>query len=283
MLFNALKKTKKGLVCCVFETPDSIQHMFWRYLDQDHPALDKSRAGMSAAAVEELYKRMDSMVGRVIEKMDEKSALFILSDHGFKSFSRGVNLNSWLYLNGYLSLQQGRKVSDEWFKDVDWEKTRAYGLGLAGIYINQKGREAKGTVRPGEETEALKNELKRKLGGLKDEEKKRTAINKVFDRNELPPGPYIDNCPDLIVGYNDGYRVSWDSVKGKVNNLVFEDNTKAWSGDHCIDPRIVPGVFFSTKKINTANPSIVDIAPTALRLFGLEVPSHMDGRPLIDS
>lgn len=283
MLFNALKKTKKGLVCCVFETPDSIQHMFWRYLDKDHPALDKTRAEMSADVVEELYKRMDNLVRKVLEKMDEKSALIILSDHGFKSFSRGVNLNSWLYLNGYLSLQQGKKVSDEWFKDVDWEKTKAYGLGLGGIYINQKGREAKGTVRPGKETEALKNELKRKLSGLKDEEKTRTAINKVFNRNELPPGPYIDNCPDLIVGYNDGYRVSWDSVKGKVNDLVFEDNTKAWSGDHCIDPRIVPGVFFSTKKINTANPSIVDIAPTALRLFGFEVPLHMDGRPLIDS
>jgi len=66
-----------------------------------------------------------------------------------------------------------------------------------------------------------------------------------------------------------------------VNQTVFEDNTKAWSGDHCIDPRIVPGILFSTRKINTDDPSIMDIAPTALELFGLEVPSHMDGCSLI--
>ena len=69
---------------------------------------------------------------------------------------------------------------------------------------------------------------------------------------------------------------------GKVNSIVFEDNTKAWSGDHCIDPRIVPGILLCNHKISTENPAIIDIAPTALELFGLKVPSHMDGRSLID-
>ncbi|GAG35324.1 unnamed protein product, partial [marine sediment metagenome] len=199
------------------------------------------------------------------------------------SFRRGVNLNSWLYLNGYLSLKEGKKGSNEWFKDVDWEHTKAYALGLGGVYINQNGREAKGTIHAGEETKGLKRELIRKLDGLKDEERNSVAINKVFDRDELPSGPYLDNCPDLIVGYNEGYRISWDSVTGKVNNLVFEDNIKAWSGDHCIDPRIVPGIFFCSEKINTKSPSIMDIAPTALELFGLQVPSHMDGLALLDA
>jgi predicted AlkP superfamily phosphohydrolase/phosphomutase len=283
MLFNALSKTKKGLVTCVFETTDSIQHMFWRYLDEDHPALEKSQAKMSAKVIENLYQKMDELVGKVLEKMDEKSILIIMSDHGFKSFRRCVNLNSWLYLNGYLSIKEGKRESDEWFKDVDWEKSKAYALGLGGIYLNQKGREAQGLINTGEESRALKQEIIQKLNGLRDEEESTVAINKVFDRDELPSGPYKENCPDLIVGYNDGYRVSWDSVTGKVNTIVFEDNRKAWSGDHCIDPRIVPGIFFCTQKINTKTPSIMDIAPTALELFGLQTPSHMDGHLLIDS
>lgn len=283
MLFNAIDKTRKGLVTCVFETTDSIQHMFWRYLDKDHPAAQSGPTKMSAQVIEELYVKMDSLVGKTLEKLDGKSAMIIMSDHGFKSFRRGVNLNSWFYLNGYLSLKEGKKESEEWFKDVDWEKTRVYALGLGGIYLNQKGREAKGVVNPGEETKSLKKELLEKLNGLKDDEKDSAAINKVFDRDELLPGPYKDNCPDLIVGYNEGYRISWDSVTGKVNETVFEDNTKAWSGDHCIDPRLVPGIFFCTQKINTTSPSIMDIAPTVLTLFGLEIPPHMDGHSLIDT
>ncbi len=282
MLFNAMEKTKKGLITCVFETSDSIQHMFWRYLDESHPALKSGQADMSIEVIEDLYKKMDELVGKVLAKTDEKDVLIIMSDHGFKSFRRGVNLNSWLYLKGYLSLKEGKKESEEWFKDVDWNRTKAYALGLGGVYINQKGREAKGTINAGDETKALKKELIRELDGLKDEEKNAVSINKVFDRDELPSGPYKDNCPDLIVGYNEGYRISWDSVTGKVNDTVFEDNIKAWSGDHCIDPGIVPGIFFCSKKINTNSPSIMDIAPTALELFGLQVPSHMDGHSLID-
>lgn len=282
MFFNALDKTKKGLVTCVFETTDSIQHMFWRYLDEKHPALKSPQARMSSKVIEELYQKMDELVGRTLGKLDKKSILVVMSDHGFKSFRRGVNLNSWLYLNGYLFLKEGKTESDEWFKDVDWKKTKAYALGLGGLYINQAGREAKGIVQPGEETKSLKAELAAKLNGLKDDENGATAINHIFDREKLPPGPYKENCPDFLVGYNDGYRVSWDSVTAKVNNIVFVDNPKAWSGDHCIDPRIVPGVFFCTEKIKTDKPSIMDIAPTALELFGIQVPKHMDGHPLID-
>ncbi len=282
MLFNAIKKTRKGLVTCVFETTDSIQHMFWRYLDAQHPALRSSQARMSAKVIEDLYMRMDDLVGRVLAKVNERSVLIIMSDHGFKSFRRGVNLNSWLYLNGYLSLKEGKEISDEWFRDVDWDKTKVYALGLGGIYINQKGREAKGMVIPGEETKVLKKEIITKLKGLSDEKNNAIAINRVIDRDELPPGPYKENCPDLIVAYNEGYRVSWDSVTGKVNTTLFEDNVKAWSGDHCIDPELVPGVFFCNQKTTSPSPAIIDIAPTGLELFGLRVPSYMDGHSLID-
>jgi predicted AlkP superfamily phosphohydrolase/phosphomutase len=281
MVVNALTKTKKGMVVCVFETTDSISHMFWRYLDKDHPALKSSRAQMSPKVIDDLFQKMDEMVGRIMKKMDEKSALFIMSDHGFKPFKRGVNLNSWLHKNGYLFLKNGKMESDEWFRDVDWERTRAYALGLGGLYINQEGREVKGIVGAGDETRALKAELSKKLNGMKDEEKGAAAISKVYDRDEIYHGPYKDNAPDLIIGYNAGYRASWDGVTGKITRAVLEDNTKAWSGDHCIDPAWVPGVLFSSRKIDTKNPSIMDIAPTVLELFGLQPPSHMDGHSLL--
>ncbi|UCE42726.1 MAG: alkaline phosphatase family protein [Candidatus Aminicenantes bacterium] len=283
MLFNAMDKTKKGAVVSWFETTDSIQHMFYRYLDEKHPALHTDQANMGPEVMEELYTKMDGLVGKVMEKLSKNDVLIIMSDHGIKSFRRGINMNSWLYRNGYLSLKEGKRQSEEWFKDVDWEKTKAYGLGLGGIYLNIKNREAQGTVSPDDEGKALKKEIIAKLNGLKDEENGQTAINTVFDRDDLPPGPYKENCPDLIVGYNDGYRVSWDSVTGKVNDTLFDDNTKAWSGDHCIDPRIVPGIFFCNHKINTKSPAIIDIAPTVLNLFGMDIPNHMDGHNLIDT
>ncbi len=283
MLFNAMNKTKKGLVTCVFETTDSIQHMFWRYLDPKHPALETARAKTGKEVIENLYEKMDDLVGRVRAKMDDKSILIIMSDHGFKSFRRGVNLNSWLYLNGYLCLKEEKKESGEWFEAVDWTRTKAYGVGLGGIFLNQEGREDKGIISAGEQSKQLKQELIAKLSGLKDDDLDAVAINKIYDRDELPPGPYKENCPDLIIGYNEGYRVSWDSVTGIVNHTVFVDNPKAWSGDHCIDPRLVPGVFFCTEKIRRTSPAIIDIAPTVLNLFGIPSPPHMDGESVIDT
>ncbi len=283
MFFNALSKTKKGAVICVFETTDSIQHMFWRYLDRAHPALQAGPSELGPQVIEDLYRRMDDLIGRVTAKLDPRSALIVMSDHGFKSFRRGVNLNSWLYLNGYLRLKEGKTTSDEWFRDVDWERTKVYALGLGGLYINQKGREASGIVAAGEETRALKAELRRKLNGLRDEAAGDVAITEAYDRNKVYSGPYAGNAPDLIIGYNQGFRASWDSVTGKVDSTVFENNTKAWSGDHCIDPRHVPGVFFFSHKIEAKTPSIMDVAPTVLTLFGLPIPTQMDGRPLVSS
>ncbi len=281
MVFNAMKNTKKGLVCCVFETTDSIQHMFLRYLDKGHPGVRAGQNKLGPQVIEDLYVRMDDLVGRVRAKLDAKSVLIVMSDHGFKSFRRGVNVNSWLWKNGYLALKDGKTTSGEWFKDVDWDRTKAYGLGLGGIYLNIKGREAKGIVGPGAEAEALKAELVRKLGGLKDDAKGAVAINRLYDTAAVYSGPYKENAPDLIVGYAEGYRVSWDSVTGKVDATVFEDNVKAWGGDHCIDPQVVPGVLFTSIPLKEKDPSIMDVAPTVLELFGVKPPAHMDGRSLI--
>jgi predicted AlkP superfamily phosphohydrolase/phosphomutase len=148
------------------------------------------------------------------------------------------------------------------------------------VYINQKGREAEGIVPPGEAA-ALKREIAAGLSGLHDEERARLAVQKAWPSESLYTGPYLDAAPDVIVGYADGYRASWDSAVGKVSAHVFADNEKAWSGDHCVDPHLVPGVLFSNRKIEAADPGIEDMAPTALDLFGIAPPPYMEGKPLL--
>jgi len=273
MFDNALAHSTRGVVACVFDTSDRVQHMFYRHLEgQGDPRW--------SGAIEDLYQRMDRIVGNAMASTGPDTVLFVLSDHGFCSFRRAVNLNSWLHQNGYLTLLPGTVESGRYFEGVDWEHTRAYCLGLSGLYINTKGREARGIVSPGADADALKSELISKLSGLPDAERAETAIRQVYATSKLYRGPYLDAAPDLIVGYYEGYRTSWDAAVGKVTARVIEDNAKAWSGDHCVDPLLVPGVLFCNRPIDAKDPGIEDMAPTALWLFGIKPPDWMEGAPV---
>jgi len=277
LFFNALTKNKKGLLVFVFDTTDRIQHMFFRYLSPDHPANKGKDTTLYKDAIEQLYMKMDELVGEVLPSINDHDLLMIISDHGFKPFKWGVNLNSWLWKEGYLTLKEGASLGEEWFANVDWSRTRAYAMGLAGIYINVSGREAIGTVEPGEAKVVLQKEIKQKLESLRDERQGNKPVRKVVFADEALHGPYVSEAPDLFVGYEEGYRVSWNSAVGKITEEVFEDNTHSWSGDHSIDPELVPGIFFSNWRLNGEKPSIQDIAPTILNMFGLEKPSYQDG------
>lgn len=285
MLMNELENVRAGLVVCVFDITDRAQHMFWKYTDPGHPALEGKPAEPYAHVIGEVYDKMDAMVGRVMDKLGEKDMLIIMSDHGFGSFRRGVNLNSWLHEHGYLALKDGADPSDdEWFHNVDWTRTRAYGVGLGGICVNTRGRESRGIIAPGPEVETLKAEIVDKLSALIDHEGGgKKPVRNVYDLKKLYKGPYLDNGPDLFVGFDDGYRVSWDCAKGVVSATMIRDNIKSWSGDHCSDYTIVPGILLCSRKLtgNGRAPNIIDVGPTVIKAFGLEVPKQMEGRPLI--
>lgn len=270
MFSDALKKTRKGVVGCVFDTSDRVQHMFFRQSQA-------SEQGEFSRTIEDMYRRMDDVVGEAMRYVDQNTLLMVLSDHGFCSFERGINLNAWLRENGYLRLKG--PAGGKYFEGVDWSRTSAYALGLGGIYLNLRGREPDGTVAPGEQAKALKRKLLAKLCGLQDPELGKLAISNVYDSAEIYRGPYIDGSPDLIIGYNEGYRAAWGAALGEVSGPVFEANNKPWSGDHCVDPALVPGVLFSNRKIDTENPGIEDLAPTSLLSFGIDPPAWMDGRP----
>jgi len=280
MLMNSLSNARSGCVVCVFDTTDRVQHMFWRYRENGHPAPQEDDPTPFAEAVETSYEQADAVVGKVLGELNERDALFVMSDHGFKSFRRGVNLNAWLLEEGYLSLKEGTTGETEWLRDVDWENTRAYAIGLGGLYLNVKGRESKGIVEESQ-VQALKEELIGKLTGLLDKATGDIAIARALDTAAVNPGPYAKVGPDITIGYGVGYRASWSAAQGQVMGPVIEDNVRRWSGDHCVDPELVPGVLFCNRKLVDRATSIKDIAPTVLTLFGVRSPSYVEGHSLI--
>ncbi|MFC1488215.1 alkaline phosphatase family protein [Thermodesulfobacteriota bacterium] len=283
MFFDSLDKVKRGLCVCVFDSTDRIQHSFWRYIDKEHPAYHGQTQEhlQRRNAIEESYMRMDALVGKALAKCsDNKTVLMVISDHGFSSFRYGIDLNRWLEGNGYLKVKDGQREKKH-LSAVDWSQTRAFAIGLTGIFLNLKGREAQGIVAPGQEADLLRNEIAKNLNKLTDPIRGQLAVKQVYNALETYHGPYKNEAPDLIVGYNRGYRASWETAIGQITEEVFHDNTKAWSGDHCIDSSLVPGILFCNRPIATDRPRLIDIGPTVLNMFGVRVPKFMDGRPMV--
>jgi predicted AlkP superfamily phosphohydrolase/phosphomutase len=278
MFFDALEKVPRGLCVCVFDGTDRLQHTFWRDIDEQHPARPDQALLDHRNVIEDLYRRMDDLVGKTAAKCRRRDTLFlVISDHGFGPFRRGVDLNRWLEENGYLALHEGRR-HEEHLAGVDWSRTRAFAIGLAGIYINVKDKYSEGIVDPRGEADRLREEIVRRITALVDPETGASAVKRVYIASKFYKGPYRDNGPDLIVGYQRGYRVSWETAIGRTTESVFHANKKAWSGDHCVDPSLVPGILFANRPVKDENPRLIDIAPTVLSLFGVAVPEYMDGR-----
>lgn len=271
MLDFELARLKEGVLFSYFECPDIIQHMFWRYRDTDHPLYNKDVQSDYKSEIQSWYKKMDNVLGDVLRKMDKKDVLIVLSDHGFGTFRRAVHINSWLRKNGYLELKNpNAKSGGDLLKEIDWSKTKAYAIGFGAIYINQEGRERQGIVKPGRDVEFLKTEISQGLKQWIDEKYKKPVINNIYKKEDIFFGKYADEAPDLYIGFNIGYRASWQTALGAVPGVLIEDNTKKWSGDHLFDPKLIPGVLFFNQNITKANPSIYDITPTILKLCGFD-------------
>lgn len=267
MYFDALSRTRGGLVVCVFDTSDRIQHMFW------------GQGASHDTPVYNMYLRMDELIGRTLSELGKDDMLLVISDHGFTSFHTCIDFNRWLLSNGYLSLKDGVKTVDTSFKGVDWSRTRAWSMGLAGINLNIKGREGNGIVEPGSEAEKLLAEISEKLLHLETDEGER-VINAVYPASDIYQGPYVTRAPDLVIGTKTGFRAGWGCVTGGVGSKVIYPNTRRWNGDHCHDHKLVPGTLASNMILDSENASILDIAPTVLRALGIRPPSYMEGKIL---
>ncbi len=280
MMLRELQRCDSGFFYCLFDTTDRVPHLFWRYREPDHPAnRERPLRSEFRHAIEETYRRADAAVGAALEAVDDRDLVLVLSDHGFGPFRRCVDLNAWLREQGLLHLADGRapgRDAGEMLRGIDWSRTRAYAVGLGGIYLNLRGREAKGTVEPGE-ADQLAGEIQRGLTGLIDPATGEVAVRAVPTRAELYQGPFAAESPDLVVHCGRGFRVSWSTSLGGVAASVFEDNTNAWSGDHIIDPALVPGILFSNRPLNGRDARLVDVAPTVLDALGLAKGPAMEG------
>ncbi len=292
MLLKALDEDRSSLYCAVWLATDHVSHMFYRLIDPQHPRYDQALADQYGDAIFRVYQKMDSIIGEVSKRLNQQDLLLIVSDHGFHSFRKEFNTNTWLVRNGYMTLgatgdAEGMKKLDDmfsggsFFPNVDWSQTKAYALGLGQIYINLKGREAKGIVEPGEEYQQLVREIRENIIQYKDPDTGEPVLQNTYFRDDIYRGDQMEHAGDIQLTFNSGYRTSWQTSLGAVPEHLVVANLKKWSGDHCAsDFSNTSGFLVSNKKITTPEPNIIDIAPTLYRVFGVEIPAAVDGKPL---
>jgi predicted AlkP superfamily phosphohydrolase/phosphomutase len=154
-------------------------------------------------------------------------------------------------------------------------------MGLGQIYFNLRGREARGIVSPGAESAELAREMTGKLLAMTDPDDGSRIVRAVYKRDDVYHGEYVQNAAELQVGMEDGYRVSWQTTLGGSPPGIVYPNMRKWSGDHGgFDFAATAGVLVSSRPLQRASASIVDIAPTVLDFFGVQIPGDIDGKPL---
>jgi predicted AlkP superfamily phosphohydrolase/phosphomutase len=223
LLMTALDSFHGGLLFFHFFGVDQDSHMLWRKFDAD--LLDT-------------YRRVDAAIGEVRSRAPH-ATLVVMSDHGFAEFNRAMNLNTWLLSQGYLRLR--RPLSEDahdLLANADLNGSRAYAMGLNSLYLTHTDS-------------GVRDEIAERLRAYRDPETGAVVVTATF-----APDARGDYVPDLIVGYAPGYRGSWDAALGGIGRAIIEDNQDEWIGDHCIDPRFVPGVLLSDRRMGLANPSL---------------------------
>lgn len=257
MLFDTLDQDDSDLVVVVFVQTDRVSHMFYRGLDSEHP-LHESASEEARGAIEWIYGEADRILGKTMDRLAPTDRLIVLSDHGFNSFRRSVHLNRWLMENGFMVAKPGQADSESLFSNVNWTGTQAYAIGLNGIYLNVKGRERLGIVRA-QKIDQLKHEIAEKLLGFIDPDTGAPIVLTVRHVEDVYSGDEIYDAPDLIIGYAEGYRASWQTALGGVPAPLVEDNLRKWSGDHCVEPNLVPGVLFTSFPLDSPVQSIREL------------------------
>lgn len=256
--YSKLQSYRDGILFAYFGMPDTISHMFWRYLsDAKSPYHD---------TISSYYDKMDEIVGQTLKQIDKDTSLIILSDHGFYSFDYEMNVNTFLHKNGYLVLKDGANESGPLYESVDWSRTRAYASGYNSVFFNIYGREGEGIVQR-EDIDALQKELVQKFMDQKNSENGKSIMKHIYTREEMGISDDDIQAPDLILGFYKGTRSSWDSAIGAITPEILKKRSYKWSGDHLFDPTEVPGVLFSNQKIELKNPKITQVMPLVLKMI----------------
>ena len=283
----ALDRFEPGDATFVYFSDIDLQcHMLWRHDDPkhpdapDHPAFDPSTAPAHAQDIENFYRDVDAALGAIRKRLPPDTLLIVMSDHGFQPYTRKLHLNAWLRDAGYLVLKDDNRTGHILMGDVDWSKTRAYGVGFNGLYLNRLGRESEGIVSAAD-ADALMAEISGKLEALKDPEGGQPVVLKMYQGAKIYSGERTSEAPDLVVGYNEGYGCSDESTLGEITEAVIEDNTSRWSGNHLMSPDVVPGILLMNRKLSSNGHDLTDVTATVLAHYGIQTLPGMTGEPIL--
>ena len=286
MLDELNKEDDWKLLMTMWMATDRVAHLFWRFRDPQHPEYNAEKAKIYGEALEETYRIMDRIIGNALKSIREEDWLIVMSDHGFNTYRKGFNLGTWLIREGYLVVE-GQTNPETAYNDqafllgYDWNKTKAYALGLGSIYLNMEGREKNGIVKK-EQVKALREEIRNKLLSVKDPQTSAPVISNVYSCENFS-GNEVENAPDLILGYHEGYQSTKATAKGSAPQSIFEDNLDKWSGDHvATDYKLIPGMMVTNKGINTHSPHIQDIGVSILSYLNLNVPQDLQGKNILE-
>lgn len=257
----ALRHFESGFLFFYFSSVDQNSHVLW---------------GRHEPELLDVYRAIDDCIGEVMRQVPT-AELIVMSDHGFTAFDRAVHLNTWLYQQGFLALH-GQSDNATSFINVDWSRTKAFALGLNGVYVNLAGRERRGIVQPGSAYQALLNTLREQLLAFRDPANDRPVIEAIHTTHADAENASV--APDLLIGYAPGFRGSWQTALAGIPPAVIEDNVDAWIADHCINAADVPGVLFTNRQIRKADPKLEDITVSVLQLFGITASSAMSGQSI---
>ncbi len=288
MLELALDRFDRGDATFVYLSDIDLQcHMLWRHADPkypglDHPARDPELAGDHAHHIEGFYEDVDEVLGRVRERLPEGTRLVVMSDHGFQPYTRRFHLNAWLREHGYLVLNDGKRTGRVGLDDVDWSRSRAYGLGFNGLYLNLIGRESQGSVRL-EDADALLREIAAALEAERDPQNGEPVVLHAYPAAEVFHGERVGEAPDLVIGYNQPYANSDPSTLGEIAETILDDNTSRWSGNHLIDPRLVPGILLVNGPIAEGDHDLTDVTVSILDHYGLPPAQGMVGTSFLNA
>ncbi|HOK89121.1 MAG TPA: alkaline phosphatase family protein [Candidatus Hydrogenedentes bacterium] len=279
MTLDELDRDDWDVLVSVWTDTDRVAHMFWRFLDPRHPLYQEDAPAPWREALNDTLRRMDGIVGRVMERLRPGDTLIVMSDHGFGTWRTGFDVNAWLREQGWLAVSDPAKAAEGFLQGIDWSRTRAYALGLSSVYLNLAGRESQGIVSPSD-ADRVRAELKDRLLALRTPDGE--ALFRDIVSREVFHGEAMDAAPDLVLGYAAGYQNSKHCARGAVGQVLFEPNRDKWSGEHAASAATdLPGIFYCNRTLDQQAPHIRDYGVALLRHFGRDVPADYEGEAFL--
>lgn len=319
-------KYRPDFFCVAFTESDRISHNFWKYMDEKTPFpisdLDREKYGN---AILNLYIELDNILAEVLSMIDDNTTLYIISDHGFGPVHKTVSVHRWLCHHDFMKMKSSglgfgkladglvRKFQEmlppgakgfvkRWlpflantaasqasYSGIDWSQTKAYPVGhFSDIFINLEGRQPEGIVKPGREYERLRDEITEKLYEFRDPDDNSEVVERVYKREELYRGKYLENMPDLIIGWKDyKYLRMFNFPPSDDESMIWTippTLSLLWDRTGAHKPN---GIFMAVgphiqKGVQVKDATIMDIAPTVLYDCDVPVPNDMDGRILTE-